>query len=115
MRISDWSSDVCSSDLDDLVLADGQLRERVAAAVVLPREATCGHVVLLPDAIDVDVDVVGALRAAAKLGFTVVGRGEQHPGHGIREGQEVAGALRKGFDLLLGHVDRKSTRLNSSH
>src|SRR3546814_18051554 len=80
MRISDWSSDVCSSDLDDLVLADGQLRERVAAAVVLPREATCGHVVLLPDAIDVDVDVVGALRAAAKLGFTVVGRGEQHPG-----------------------------------
>src|SRR3546814_5507139 len=27
MRISDWSSDVCSSDLDGLVLHDGRLAE----------------------------------------------------------------------------------------
>src|SRR5690606_39586668 len=73
----DWSSDVCSSDLvaarardrdhrgaaelvelglvvlgDDLVFADGRLREGIAAAGVLAGDAAGGDVVLLADAID---------------------------------------------------------------
>src|SRR5690606_36773602 len=51
---------------DDLVLADGQLRERIALAVVLAGDAARGDVVLLAHAVDVDVDVAGALCTAAQ-------------------------------------------------
>ncbi|MNU89749.1 hypothetical protein D3C71_795980 [compost metagenome] len=86
---------------DDLVLADGQLRERIAAARVLAGDAALGDVVLLAHAIDVDVDVVGVLHAATQLG-RAIGRVllERHARHGIGEGQEVARALRQRLDLL---------------
>src|SRR3546814_4465019 len=40
MRISDWSSDVCSSDLDFLALLAGNGIERVADVRAFPRSRT---------------------------------------------------------------------------
>src|SRR3546814_5820395 len=96
MRISDWSSDVCSSDLD---------QQRIEGAGQSSGQA-------------------GQFREAA------VGGGEQSPVEGRRDQaalhQPVVVAELEVADaaLVLGHVarrhalvqlDRKSTRLNSSH
>jgi hypothetical protein len=66
---------------DHLVFGDAQLREGIAAAGILAGDAALEHVVLLPDAVDEDVDAVGTLRAAAQLagGAVVAGR-EHHAG-----------------------------------
>ncbi|OMP13572.1 hypothetical protein COLO4_01397, partial [Corchorus olitorius] len=47
-----------------LILADRELRERVARRAVLPGQAAAQHVILLADAIDEDVDRVRSLRTA---------------------------------------------------
>src|SRR3546814_7896495 len=98
MRISDWSSDVCSSDLDGLVEQDraadvlrqvgrGQQQLAVGAAVLL--------VVLDPDAGEALGDGAG--------GFVDGDDALARRDHG-------QGGFGKLFD-----TDRKSTRLNSSH
>src|SRR5207342_3704945 len=75
---------------DDLVLADRQLRERVAGALLLAGHAA-EEIALLPDAIDVDVDRGGLLRAAADVAVArAIGR-ELHARHRVRELEEVAG------------------------
>src|SRR3546814_10588338 len=43
MRISDWSSDVCSSDLEDLRLRSNELREQVGTRRVELTEARARH------------------------------------------------------------------------
>src|SRR5690606_14288786 len=53
---------------DDLVLADRRLREGIAARRVLPADAAREHVVLLPHAVDEDVDRAGVLGAGAQPG-----------------------------------------------
>src|SRR3546814_10909562 len=98
MRISDWSSDVCSSDLRLSRFANVEVRE--------------GDMHALPcddDSFDLVV-LMHALTYAAKPAQAVA---------------EAARVLRPGGQLLLsslarhGHraavEDRKSTRLNSSH
>src|SRR3546814_2403832 len=63
MRISDWSSDVCSSDLDNhIALAGG-----VANAVQRAR-AGVGHMVK----IELEVDTLAQLEVALSLGVDVV-------------------------------------------
>src|SRR3546814_1499964 len=105
MRISDWSSDVCSSDLHDAVAAG-----EVARAPL--RRYT--HV--LPQLAGVAQPIARGLVQIAHLG---IGVGEDDPGL-VR----IGAALRVPcVDQLgprslarLGRVeDRKSTRLNSSH
>src|SRR3546814_7495832 len=100
MRISDWSSDVCSSDLTaagnvikvaDLVDDDAAKRDRVAAALKSPNARD-----------DRDfVDIIIAL-GMAKEGFDWIWC--EH-------------ALTVGYRSSLTEIiqDRKSTRLNSSH
>src|SRR3546814_8626537 len=99
MRISDWSSDVCSSDLKDLAVGLKERAERIGGAR--------GPFVI----------AIGGRRGG-------ICRGHRGPGFGADAGIIVAGEL-----LRLGrHVeilpsrwrrridaDRKSTRLNSSH
>src|SRR3546814_1158873 len=100
MRISDWSSDVCSSDLAVQGLHYGS-----AAAAEAPR-----------------VDIHSA--ATARAGGAADRRGQAFPD------REVQGDLRRSEDLdggdghgshaagvvsISGVIDRKSTRLNSSH
>src|SRR3546814_5584868 len=98
MRISDWSSDVCSSDLDVVAL--------VAPDVVLAVAA---------------VDAVVAGAAEQELGVDrvrIVDRLVRPHGAAARTAVDhvVAGAA---IDLVAtlaaGERDRKSPRLNSSH
>src|SRR3546814_4000532 len=128
MRISDWSSDVCSSDLDgrfDMVC--------LVLALVLhridddPVQALAG--VQLTELFVADMD--GQIRQIG-FGDMVVGKqiGRMVGALGGRLGAYRAAdgsdALREALvrnlwrgrtpaDAALDHVDRKSTRLNSSH
>src|SRR3546814_6236453 len=118
MRISDWSSDVCSSDLAGL--ADDVLA-LVPHALALVRLGLAevadlgGHLadLLLVDAADHDLGGARDLEGHAGRGLVVDGVAvpeSQLEGVGARVQDPVADA----DDLeLLGELDRKSTRLNS--
>src|SRR3546814_8582080 len=98
MRISDWSSDVCSSDLIDpragLEIAEvDRLRDQIGGPAC----------VATPDA--------RALKHAAET----VAAGE---GRGQIDDRAFGGRCERGDQIGRGHPppgDRKSTRLNSSH
>src|SRR3546814_6242469 len=113
MRISDWSSDVCSSDLkgvgaDLLVLAG---RRRVAAGN--------RHLPLLPV-----FQAVAGGDGVAGVGEPEVAAGQDNAAlveavHRMLAGGSLAGRLDHHVSVDLQHIDlggdRKSTRLNSSH
>src|SRR3546814_10473402 len=124
MRISDWSSDVCSSDLSSAGLARGE-----AEAVDVeggepppPHEALAGVIVTGSGAMvtqrrDWSEATAAWLREAAHAGV---------PGFGICYGHQLlAHALRgevgdnpngrKLGTVAVDLLDRKSKRLNSSH
>src|SRR3546814_6780568 len=97
MRISDWSSDVCSSDLYVVspAMATGNRWSAAGDSTAgdsTAGDSTAGEGRLVVAGLAVLVDEVGAL---VVLLFAVVVR-----------------LLR---DLLVVVIDRKSTRLNSSH
>src|SRR3546814_4038269 len=102
MRISDWSSDVCSSDLST-ILADGR------AALVLDPGAIAAGVAKRP-------------RAGAKAG-QAAGRGElplllfRTRGDPALKGVPLSRLVRieQVNAATDGPSDRKSTRLNSRH
>src|SRR3546814_8481070 len=98
MRISDWSSDVCSSDLLAILDADIQLRRDVGAH---PEE---------------EVELVDGGDIAVGL---AVARVQIDPGSAM-EGDAARRYRDKAVEDLNrgargGDRDRKSTRLNSSH
>src|SRR3546814_8003440 len=98
MRISDWSSDVCSSDLPPK-------RGRGAAAATPDATASCIH---QPAAVEPQ-------HAAAARGEVFV-VGHQHQGGagiGVHREQQLDHRLAGVGVEVAG--DRKSTRLNSSH
>src|SRR3546814_6879876 len=103
MRISDWSSDVCSSDLLPLHLADdfGAQVLRSSEDVETLEAQPCGieQPDKLRDALGVDAELLGttAHAHARPLEHEVGIDADRHAGR-------IAAAL-----------DRKSTRLNSSH
>src|SRR3546814_10698286 len=99
MRISDWSSDVCSSDLEsDVPLEEVQVGDRLR---VRPGEK-----------VPVDGEVLEGESSIDESMLT----GEPMP---VRKsaGDAVIGDTQKGSDALIIRAgkDRKSTRLNSSH
>src|SRR3546814_1584546 len=108
MRISDWSSDVCSSDL--LVRADGVGLQfglaPVARSGVVDPDAAPGVVVVVLTG--VEPTAVGAEHAVAV---------EVTSGGGIeaRGGLAGQGVEREREAARRAAPDRKSTRLNSSH
>src|SRR3546814_6398607 len=101
MRISDWSSDVCSSDLEGQRLDEH----------IHPEIRNFGRLSVIFDAI-----VVEHLQ---KFGIAYDVRGEavavrQRAGHLVFGPHDVLDAAF--LDLLAEfRIDRKSTRLNSSH
>src|SRR3546814_978824 len=113
MRISDWSSDLCSSDLMEWAIQDGDGCAWIASfptdAPFLPRDL----VARMADA----VERRGADMACAASG------GRAHPVIGlwpIRLKDDLSRAmaeegLRKVDAWTARYRDRKSTRLNSSH
>src|SRR3546814_7944169 len=98
MRISDWSSDVCSSDLSAARLAAS--RRRIAALegrigkAASPELFALGH---------------GGMDSCLGGGLA---RGRLHEIF-AKEIEDAASA--SGYALMLAQRDRKSTRLNSSH
>src|SRR3546814_6155794 len=106
MRISDWSSDVCSSDLRDLVaraddddIADGHRLERQLDERTIP-EHPCGLGLQADEALD------GLAGAALGARLQQAAHPDQRP--------EDRGSLV--IDVVrLGGQDRKRQRLNHSH
>src|SRR3546814_10515730 len=116
MRISDWSSDVCSSDLALLsaaleaqLLADGGQRERCPILLLS----------VLRDCIDLRAALLaGGREVPADLGLRIEGMAAmlrllQHGDGGLA----LFNGSNEGEDLQIGLIlqDRKSTRMNSSH
>src|SRR3546814_4099731 len=107
MRISDWSSDVCSSDL-------GEIGPHTAAAPFARLD--------LIDDLAIDVARVEADAGVAVVQHVVAEGAEPYPFLLQREIQ-VDGAVgghpgkvdRRVILLAAIDIDRKSTRLNSSH
>src|SRR3546814_1162370 len=123
MRISDWSSDVCSSDLLELVEARRAGQFGFGAGVLL---AHPGQLLVAGDVLEPQVWIGGRGRHGVLLGCVFVGlRGGGGGGHtgqagGSRESRGKANVrqLRHSdslVDTALSKPDRKSTRLNSSH
>src|SRR3546814_7956208 len=126
MRISDWSSDVCSSDLDrDFIAAHTSgfeaLRADLAAADWGVLEARSG---LDRPA----MESIAEIYARSERVIICYGMGVTQHRHGTGAVQQIANLLllrgnfgREGAGIcpLRGHSnvqgDRKSTRLNSSH
>src|SRR3546814_5256127 len=111
MRVSDWSSDVCSSDLRDAVAVQAHAADAEAGARA---EATDRHLQALRLVLAVARD--HARHALQRFGqaqlwpCTTQVFGAHHV-HRRRHQQRVVGLAGGGDD----HTDRKSTRLNSSH
>src|SRR3546814_9900704 len=98
MRISDWSSDVCSSDLHRRAAAQVHDLAQVVEAMGM-----VGMLVRPDDRID--------------LAHAGIEKLEPHVGAGVDQQPEAAerNEDRGAAAQVAGIVDRKSTRLNSSH
>src|SRR3546814_8484676 len=103
MRISDWSSDVCSSDLDVVQYLLGGEQADVAADLHLaetgPAEGQVGLAEIDARRLQ-PARIAGAVRAAARRIVDRIDAG-------------IHAEMRAHIPSAL--VDRKSTRLNSSH
>src|SRR3546814_10818028 len=105
MRISDWSSDVCSSDLAPELWADYGLKVALVPRNRPNLRRNRGHV-LYPDAASKWAAVAEAVRTVREgeaMRPVLVGT------RSVGDSEAVAAALER-----IG-IDRKSTRLNSSH
>src|SRR3546814_8039983 len=111
MRISDWSSDVCSSDL----AAKGQ-RRHVYIALNKPVGITCTTESAVKGNI---VDFVGHERRIFPIGrldkdseglILLTSNGDI-----VNAVLRAENKLEKEYLVGVNHPDRKSTRLNSSH
>src|SRR3546814_5317647 len=100
MRISDWSSDVCSSDLSGRIACD------VANKAVEPVDAGEGQLDLL--------DQLGPVGGRHQLAAITVEQVEADLRLELRNDAADRG-LRQRQLLACRGRDRKSTRLNSSH
>src|SRR3546814_5009195 len=99
MRISDWSSDVCSSDLEVV---------RIGKAEMFGRDGIA----------DLSTEMAAAIERLREQGRTtmVVRKGERDLGAiGLMDTPRDAAKAAIEQLKTLGITDRKSTRLNSSH
>src|SRR3546814_7323249 len=99
MRISDWSSDVCSSDLHHLALAD-------PTAFVRSRFRNL--------AVERDIIPTGPVEKEFEFAPVYIGIGiypKRHTGRSFLRPDPLTYFRIQAFT----HEDRKSTRLNSSH
>src|SRR3546814_10766598 len=106
MRISDWSSDVCSSDLPTGLCPCRSARGRRRSACGVRGSCLCPHVA----AVDLEA-CAGQLVTKGALPILAGAAGGDVAAPAIVEGE--ACAFQASAKPLVG--DRKSTRLNSSH
>src|SRR3546814_9408973 len=118
MRISDWSSDVCSSDLSDsTVIARMNTAPKPSASAQVMCDGRGAFLLRLKR-------IAGLLGKGLKIahGMRIGGHNLQHlSAFKLRQGflgtQDRQGAFQAGsinFHVGLRQEDRKSTRLNSS-
>src|SRR3546814_3885776 len=122
MRISDWSSDVCSSDLPGASLlpvdekgAVGDCfgpKEAIFAAFLEQMGEGTQQPVAVNAAVDDEMRDMDALRA--DLASETLRQGA-HAGLGARKSTEQRLSADRPRGAGKGNGDRKSTRLNSSH
>src|SRR3546814_4165108 len=98
MRISDWSSDVCSSDL----------RRRTRTHLTIARRPASAHRRCVNDAAVLVLGVQAALEGDRRAGADEL---LEHLAVVADLLDDVVGP----FVVEPEHLDRKSTRLNSSH
>src|SRR3546814_5830569 len=108
MRISDWSSDVCSSDLLIFIKIVADMRDEVD---VIPRRGVGIGVEPAERQVRTgkERDGEGARRSSGKRAGAA---GDRCRPVGGDEAVEIPAA---GLEPVDGDLDRKSTRLNSSH
>src|SRR3546814_9567635 len=104
MRISDWSSDVCSSDL--MLTKIGRAEDQASETHTAPRPWRRGLLIGVPLAI------------LAWGGYSITHRGSPALAAPPPPTVTIAAPLERAIDRwddYVGRLDRKSTRLNSSH
>src|SRR3546814_8365726 len=115
MRISDWSSDVCFSDLAESRVATGAARAKAVVAaekVTTLRETEVAERLAAIDRLLAAKNADTAKTAAEADRITAAAAAEaQRP----RNGAENVLSADSRATLLRAKLDRKSTRLNSSH
>src|SRR3546814_4452676 len=109
MRISDWSSDVCSSDLQQGYCSAGQVT--VVALLLFEDEKWIGATenifdILESHSVSHSQNIVGRLPLRCRLPLDLIAVDIR-----LHGGGRLRGHLCPNLDWL----DRKSTRLNSSH
>src|SRR3546814_10708391 len=112
MRISDWSSDVCSSDLAEIVEAEpdserDELVEQLCCAAAVAQKNAFGHLDFEP------LRRESALRECRDDDGGEIGVGKLF-GRDVDRDLQVRGPAHR-FGAGGAQQDRKSTRLNSSH
>src|SRR3546814_5692548 len=124
MRISDWSSDVCSSDLYITAVSVPESQPRFTAGLVqrfpnlsvIDIDAVLKQVRSIGDQVSTVVQVVFwfAFAAGVLVLLAAVGASQDER---LQEGgvMRVLGGSRGQLRLAQASEDRKSTRLNSSH
>src|SRR3546814_7776115 len=99
MRISDWSSDVCSSDLG------------LSAAEIWSNESQERYVLaILPD----DLPRFDVIARRERCPYAVVGVATEERQLRVARGEGIPGVCEAAEGMAV-ESDRKSTRLNSSH
>src|SRR3546814_1835224 len=104
MRISDWSSDVCSSDLNGAYLSAGILVD-VPLEGPLRQDEIFGPIAMVFRAANIDEAIAIANDTPFGLGSSVWTKEKEEQDRFVRDIQAGMTAIK----------DRKSTRLNSSH
>src|SRR3546814_3473990 len=103
MRISDWSSDVCSSDLE------------AGAVIVILARAVAGGRIIVEGRGRADLGAVGDARARGRRDGPADRQRPRRPRRDAADGPHAGGAVIAAETRRAREVDRKSTRLNSSH
>src|SRR3546814_6175463 len=105
MRMSDWSSDVCSSDLGTPAAdMDGQI----------PAEVMDERLARLQSLINRHQAEFNAATVGRRTDILLERKG-RHPGQLIGKTPWLQSVHVTAPELSIGDIDRKSTRLNSSH